>query len=345
MLATITKIIQFVAIDLTDSLISSIFFCSFSQYLSFVSSSAGIFSQMILLARLVLGESTLVLLLVHFGAMNCIQLLQGVLPAVGLGVYRSTAGSETYDAVYNALKLGYRHFDTAQIYRNEQDVGSAINQYLQDDSSVTRADIFITTKVWLNNFGYESCIESVEESLAKLQTPYIDLVLLHAPGDSATRADTWRALESLQEQGLIKDIGVSNFGIPHIEKLSNTWKVKPAVNQIELHPWLQRRELVKYCQDNGIVVEAYSPLAKATSLEDATLVRVANSINKTPAEVLIAWSLAKGFVTLPKSVNPTRQKTNLDAATLILSNEHIAELDTLEEYRTTGWDPVKDAPV
>jgi len=277
--------------------------------------------------------------------MSCIKLLQGVIPAVGLGVYKSESGPETYNAVYSALKLGYRHVDTAQVYQNEQDIGSAIAQYLQDDPMITRADIFITTKVWLDNFGYESCIESIEESLAKLQTPYIDLVLLHAPGDPSSRADTWRALESLQEQGFIKDIGVSNFGIPHIEKLSKTWKVKPAVNQIELHPWLQRRDLVKYCQDNGIVNEAYSPLAKATSLTDSTLVRVANSINRTPAEVLIAWSLAKGFVPLPKSVNPARQQTNLSAATLILSNEHIAELDTLDEYRTTGWDPVKDAPV
>ena len=277
--------------------------------------------------------------------MNCIQLLNGVIPNVGLGVYRSASGPETYNAVYSALQLGYRHVDTAQVYRNEQDVGSAIVQYLQDDPTITRADIFVTTKVWLNNFGYESCIKSVEESLVKLQTPYIDLVLLHAPGDSSSRADTWRALESLQEKGVVKDIGISNFGIPHIEKLSKTWKVKPAVNQIELHPWLQRRDLVKYCQDNGIILEAYSPLAKATALDDATLVRTANSLNKTPAEVLIAWSVAKGFVTLPKSVNPTRQQTNLDAATLLLSDDHIAALDALDEYRTTGWDPVKDAPV
>lgn len=277
--------------------------------------------------------------------MNCVQLWQGVIPTVGLGVYRSPPGPETYNAVYSALKLGYRHVDTAQVYQNEKDVGSAIAQYLQDDPMITRADIFITTKVWLSNFGSEACAKSVEQSLEKLQTPYIDLVLLHAPGDPSSRADTWRALERLQEKGFIKDIGVSNFGIPHIEKLSKTWKVKPAVNQIELHPWLQRHDLVKFCQDNGIVVEAYSPLAKATSLGDTTLVRIANSINKSPAEVLIAWSLAKGFVTLPKSINPTRQKINLDSVTLILSNENIAELDTLDEYRTTGWDPVKDAPV
>jgi len=143
----------------------------------------------------------------------------------------------------------------------------------------------------------------------------------------------------------VKDIGVSNFGIPHLEKLSNTWVIKPAVNQIELHPFLQREELVAYCKSNGIVLEAYSPLAKASRLADPVLVRISSAINKTPAEVLIAWSLAKGFVTLPKSVNPDRQKLNLEAASIILSSEHISQLDQLEAYMTTGWDPIKDAEV
>lgn len=254
--------------------------------------------------------------------------------------YKSTPGEETFTAVVTALRSGYRHVDTAQIYRNEGDVGRALKE-----SGVPRSEVFVTTKLWLDNWGHSKATAAVKESLAKLQTDYIDLMLLHAPGAPETRAETWKALEECKAQGLIRDIGVSNFGQPHLERLMETATVAPAVNQIELHPWLQRRELVAYCQKNNIVVEAYSPLAKANKLSDPTVGVVAHRVGASPAQVLLAWGLAKDAVVLPKSVKPERQRDNLAAAKVKLSDEDIAELDGLEEGLVTGWDPIKDAPV
>ena len=145
--------------------------------------------------------------------------------------------------------MGYRHIDTAQIYGNEADVGKAVR-----DSGIPRGEIFITTKLWLTNGGASKTRMAVQESIRKLQT-HIDLILLHAPGNAILRAETWAALESLYNEGIVNNIGVSNFGIPHLEKLKKTAKVMPSVNQIELHPWLQRTDLVTYCKDNGIVVQ------------------------------------------------------------------------------------------
>ena len=264
-----------------------------------------------------------------------------LIPAIGLGVYKSAPGEETYLAVLSALAMGYRHIDTAQIYNNEEDVGRALTE-----SKIPRSEVFVTTKLWLSNWGYDAAIEAVTKSLTKLETPYIDLILLHAPGPAETRAETWKALEDLQSQGKLRSIGVSNFGIPHLEKLATTARVLPSVNQIELHPWCQRTELTKYCKDNGIVVQANSPLAKDIKLEDPLVLEIAGRTNSTAAQVLISWSLAKGFVTLPKSVNPIRQKQNLDTPTVVsLGDDDVKILDTLEEYLITGWDPVLTAEV
>eukprot|EP01041_Mallomonas_annulata_P007103 gene7103-14448_t len=262
------------------------------------------------------------------------------IPCIGLGVYESTPGEECYTAVSHALRAGYRHVDTAQIYNNESDVGRAV-----EDSQIPRNEIFITTKLWLSNFGYEQAIDSVKISCAKLRSQYIDLLLLHAPGEPGLRAETWRALEDLQVSGVLKSIGVSNFGIPHLEKLAETAKIPPSINQIELHPWLQRPDLVQYCLCKGILVQAYSPLAKSTKLSDPVVCSIAESIGATTAQVLLAWSLAKGYVTLPKSVNPSRQISNLLSFTVTLNAEHMLALDNLNEDLVTGWDPIKTAPV
>ena len=269
-------------------------------------------------------------------------LLDGnVIPAVGLGVYRSAPGEETYAAVSNALSVGYRHIDTAQIYRNEGDVGRAVA-----DSGISRSEIFITTKLWLSNWGYQAALDAINESLRLLGTPYIDLLLLHAPGPADTRAETWRALEDSQIEGKLRSIGVSNFGIPHLEKLATTAKIIPAVNQIEIHPWCQRSDVTKYCHSKGIVVQAYSPLAKAIKLSDPVVCSIAKENCATPAQVLIMRSLSKGFVTLPKSVDPSRQAENLAASSIFnLTDENIRLLDTLEEYLVTGWDPILNAEV
>jgi diketogulonate reductase-like aldo/keto reductase len=264
-----------------------------------------------------------------------------VIPAIGLGVYKSAPGEETYAAVLSALSVGYRHIDTAQVYRNEGDVGRAI-----EDSNVPRAEIFVTTKLWLSNWGYDTATTAVNESLKLLRTTYIDLILLHAPGDADSRAETWKALEDMKTSGILKSIGVSNFGIPHLQKLEKTARTTPAVNQIEIHPWNQRIDVVKFCNDHGIVVQAYSPLAKAIKLSDPIVCSIAKRLDCTPAQILISWSLAKGFVTLPKSVNPLRQKQNLDTPNVVsLSKDDMIMLDSLEEYLVTGWDPILDATV
>jgi diketogulonate reductase-like aldo/keto reductase len=262
------------------------------------------------------------------------------IPAVGLGVYQSAPGEECYRAVLTGLQLGYRHIDTAQIYQNEADVGRAIV-----DSKVPRNEIFITTKLWIQNFGFEKALAAVDVSLAKLQTSYVNLLLLHAPGEPSVRAETWRALEQLQRSGKVRNIGVSNFGAAHLARLAETAEIQPAVNQIEVHPWLQRKELVQYCQRHGIVVQAYSPLAKAAKLGDPVVGGIAARLGITAAQVLIAWSLQKNLVTLPKSVHAERQALNLAAHDISLPEEDIAKLDTLEEYFTTGWDPIKTSAV
>ncbi|GMF57740.1 unnamed protein product [Phytophthora fragariaefolia] len=264
------------------------------------------------------------------------------IPAVALGVYQSAPGAETYDAVLTALRLGYRHIDTATVYRNESDVGKAIR-----DSGVPRQEVFVTSKVVAprGRWSYDDVAEGVRLSNRKLGLEYIDLYLLHAPFDSATRAEAWRALEDLHAEGVVRDIGVSNFGERHLQKLAHTWRVKPAVNQVELHPWLARADTVKYCEQHGIIMEAYSPLARAQKMYDRTLKQVASEVGATSAQVLIAWSLAKGFVTLPKSVTESRIKENLEAAKLELTSEQIEKLDGLDSYFVTAWDPIKQHAV
>ncbi|ETL92433.1 hypothetical protein L917_09253 [Phytophthora nicotianae] len=264
------------------------------------------------------------------------------IPSVALGVYQSAPGSETYDAVLAALKLGYRHIDTATVYRNESDVGKAIR-----DSGIPRNEIFVTSKIVASRtrWNYDEVVEGVRLSNRKLGLEYIDLYLLHAPFDSTTRAEAWKALEDMQTEGILRDIGVSNFGELHLQRLAETWRVKPAVNQVELHPWLARADTVKYCEEQGIIMEAYSPLARAQKMHDRTLKLIASEVGATSAQVLIAWSLAKGFVALPKSVTESRIKENLEAAKLELTSEQMEKLNGLDAYFVTAWDPIKDHAV
>lgn len=220
------------------------------------------------------------------------------IPVIGLGVYKMNPGVETYHSVRSALQFGYRHIDTAQGYQN---VGRAVR-----DSGIPRGKIFVTSKLFIDNWGYESALATTKASNETLGLGYIDLYLLHAPGDSTTRDESWRALEELQEQGILKDIGVSNFGEAHLEKLLKTAVVKPSVNQIELHPWLMCLALVKYCTEHGILLQAYAPLAGARKLEDPTVLEIANEVGATAAQVLMAFSVANGFIALPKSTNAER---------------------------------------
>ncbi|CAI5720019.1 hypothetical protein KXD40_004235 [Peronospora effusa] len=262
------------------------------------------------------------------------------MPLIGLGVYKAMPGEETYKAVLSSLRLGYRHIDTARLYENEADVGRAVR-----DSGIPRKELFITSKLREVHWGYGKAIEGARSSNDLIGCDYIDLFLLHQPFDPKLRADTWRALEDLQTEGVLRDIGVSNFGIPHLAKLAETWRIKPAVNQIELHPWLTRKLLVKYCQENDILLQAFSPLARVKKIEDPRLVEIAKEVQATPAQVLIAWDLAKNFTTLPKSVHEARQKENLEAVNVKLTPEQVARLDALNEDYFSATDHVSNSAV
>lgn len=262
------------------------------------------------------------------------------IPVIGLGAYMASDVSNTYSIVLSALKLGYRHIDTAQLYHNETEVGRAVR-----DSGIPRNEIFVTSKLFNTNWGYKQALATTKASNEKLGLGYIDLFLLHAPGDATTRAETWRALEDLHDQGMLKDIGVSNFSGAHIDKLMKTAKIKPAVNQIEVHPWLTRPETVQYCKDHDIIVEVYSPLVKALKMKDRTLLEVANEVDASPAQVLVAFSLANDIIPLPKSAHTKRQKDNLEAINLKLSPAQVARLAALDEYFVTDLDPIRDEEV
>ncbi|WIA19346.1 hypothetical protein OEZ85_003977 [Tetradesmus obliquus] len=270
------------------------------------------------------------------------------MPVLGLGVYRSEPGAATRAAVLSALQLGYRHIDTAQFYANEADCGEAVRAAA--DAGITRDQVWITSKIlpqtWSNpSTAFERTKAAVQQSLQRIGFPSIDLMLLHAPGPAEGRAEAWRALEEAQQQGLLRSIGVSNFGIGHLDKLASSASITPAVNQIELHPWLQWRELVQHCKGRGIVLQAYSPLAKASKLNDPTVAAIAQRRNKTPAQVLIRWSLQHGFVPLPKSVNAQRQAVNADVFDWQLTGNDMAALDGLEQDLVTGWDPIRSHEV
>ncbi|KAF4043295.1 Aldo/keto reductase family [Phytophthora infestans] len=198
------------------------------------------------------------------------------IPMIGLGVYQSEPGPETYNAILTSLKLGYRHIDTAEIYGNEEDVGRAVR-----DSGIPREEIFVTTKLFTTNWGYSKALAAGKASNDRLGIVYIYLYLLHAPGPPKERADTWRAVEDLREQETLRDIGVSNFNETLLATLRKTAHIKPAVNQ-----------------DNDIIMEAYSPLARATKMDDPALVSIADETGATPGQVLVAFGVANGFVTL-----------------------------------------------
>lgn len=271
-------------------------------------------------------------------ASGSVVLRNGVeIPRIGLGVYQAAAGESARKAVANALECGYRHIDTAAAYGNEEDVGEAVH-----GSGLPRDEIFVTTKVWNSDQGYETTLRAFETSRKKLGLEQIDLYLVHWPVQGK-RLDTWKALETLLADGRARAIGVSNFLPRHLDELAQSAKILPMVDQIEVSPFLQQRDTREWCRKNGIVVEAYSPLTKGRRLDHPVVVDVARETECDSAQVLIAWSLAGGMVTLPKSVNPERIRGNLAAGGLDLSQEAMRRLDGLEEGLVTGWDPRSQA--
>jgi methylglyoxal/glyoxal reductase len=267
---------------------------------------------------------------------STIELRPGVeIPRVGLGVFRAGSGTPTQNAVKWALQAGYRHIDTAAVYGNEVDVGIAIR-----DSGVPRDQVFVTTKLWNADQGYDETRRAFDHSFEALGLPYIDLYLMHWPVPDR-RLDSWRAMETLLEDGRCKAIGVSNFTEAHLEQLVANANVPPAVNQFELSPFLQQRELVHRCRELGIVVEAYSPLTRGQRLADRRLRMIADAVQRSPAQVLIRWAIQKDFVVLPKSATRERIEENAQVFDFRLSPELMARLDDLDENLRVAWDPTK----
>jgi methylglyoxal/glyoxal reductase len=267
-------------------------------------------------------------------AVTSLPLLTGArIPQVGLGVWQSPRGEVTSGAVREALRMGYRHVDTAAIYGNEADVGQGVR-----DGGVARGQVFVTTKLWNADQGYDAALRGFDASLARLGLEYVDLYLLHWPV-AGKRLDSWRALERLHQDGRARAIGVSNFLVPHLEELLAHAKVVPAVNQIELSPFLQRRDTVAFCEKHGIVVEAYSPLTHGKRLDDPTVVAVGKQAKRSPAQVLLRWGVQHGFVVLPKSTRAERIAENAALFDFSLDAAAMSKLDALEEGLVTGWDP------
>lgn len=259
------------------------------------------------------------------------------IPQVGLGVWQSPQGAPTQDAVRAAIELGYRHVDTARVYRNEPDVGTAVRA-----SGVPRSDLFITTKLWNDDQGYDSALRALDKSLERLGLDYVDLYLIHWPV-AGKRRDSWRALETAFADGKARAIGVSNFLVPHLDELFTYAKVIPHANQIELSPFLQRRDTRALCAKHQIVVEAYSPLTRGERLDHPTVVAIAKATGRTPAQVLLRWGIQQNVVVLPKSVHRERIAENAAVFDFTLSAEQMRELDGLEENLATGWDPATQA--
>lgn len=258
------------------------------------------------------------------------------IPQVALGVYKAPNGQETEDAVTAALDAGYRHIDSAARYANEEACGRAIRRWLEK-TGTPREEVFVCSKLWDSDHGYEATFNALCTSLDKFGLDYLDLYLIHSPADDADkRHESWRALETAQRLGKVKSIGVSNFGAAHIEKLIEETTVVPAVNQVEVHPFCQRQALVDLCEKHGIKIEAYSPLARGNKLEDRTIVAIAEKYNKTPAQILLNWSAARGNVVLPKSLTPSRIESNLDSFDFKLAEEDVQTINALEENYVTG---------
>lgn len=274
-----------------------------------------------------------------------ITLNNGVeMPAIGLGVYQ-TPPDETRNAVAAALETGYRHIDTAAAYGNEREVGEAVNT-----SAVSRAAIFLETKIWISDYGYDQTLHGFDKSASKLGVDQIDLLILHQalPTDFDRTLDAYWALEQLLADGRVRAIGVSNFMVEHLTKLLERAKVVPAVNQIEVHPYFQQREVQAFNAEHGIVTQAWSPIGGITfyregnhtsTLDDPAIVGIANGHAKSPAQVMLRWHLQQGRSAIPKSTKPHRIAENFDVFHFELSPVELSEIDALDTDQRGGPEP------
>jgi 2,5-diketo-D-gluconate reductase A len=256
------------------------------------------------------------------------------MPQLGFGVFQIPPG-ETQEKVEEALAAGYRHVDTAAAYRNEAGVGAAIAA-----GGVRRDDVFVTTKLWNSEQGYDSTLRAFEKSVERLGTGHVDLYLVHWPLPSRELfLDTWRAFERIKEEGGARSIGVSNFRVEDLERLEAEAEQRPTVNQIELHPRLQQAELRSWLADHDVATEAWSPLAQGDLLEDGTIETIAAHHERTPAQVILRWHLQVGNVVIPKSVTPERIRENFELFDFALSEDDMAAIERLDAGERVGPDP------
>lgn len=268
--------------------------------------------------------------------MNYVTLNNGVkMPQLGFGVWQVPDDQATA-AVAKALEVGYRSIDTAMIYRNEVGVGKAIKE-----SSIPREELFITTKVWNGDQGYENTLRAYDESLERLGLDYVDLYLIHWPTPKYDQyVDTYKALEKLYKDGRVKAIGVCNFEIEHLERLKNECEVVPVLNQIECHPYLSQNELKEYCAKNDIFVEAWSPLDQGgEALQDSVVQKIAETHQKSPAQIVLRWHLQNNSIVIPKSVTPSRIEENFNVFDIELSATEMAAINELNRNRRKGSHP------
>ncbi|WP_409304455.1 aldo/keto reductase [Peribacillus sp. SCS-155] len=255
------------------------------------------------------------------------------MPQLGFGVFKVQNGNETVESVKKALEAGYRSIDTAAIYKNEEGVGQAIRE-----SGIPREELFITSKVWNSDQGYESTLQAYEDSLKRLGLEYLDLYLIHWPV-KGKYIDTWRALEKLYKDGRVRSIGVSNFHVHHLEDLFENSEIKPVIDQVELHPRLAQLELREFCNNHGIKVEAWGPLGQGHLIDEPTLKHIASKHGKTTAQVLIRWHLQHEIVVIPKSVTPSRIEQNAEVFDFELSKDEMNQIDSLNLNERYGADP------
>lgn len=256
------------------------------------------------------------------------------IPQVGFGLWKVEDQTDFDNAFQAAVKAGYRHFDTAQAYSNEQMLGEALQK-----SELKREDVWITTKIAVQHFGHKKAKKTFGESLQKLQTDYVDLLLLHFPVP-VLRKSSWRALEELKAAGKAKSIGVSNYTTRHLEQMKSYAKEMPVVNQVELHVFLQQPELIEYCRKNNIVFEAYSPLAHAKAgANEPLLQELAKKYDKSFAQIMLRWLIQQDLVILPKSVTPNRIQENIDIFDFELDKQDMQKLAQLNKNLRTCWNP------
>jgi diketogulonate reductase-like aldo/keto reductase len=253
-------------------------------------------------------------------------------------MYQMGPGQVSVNSVLHALKAGYRHFDTAEYYKNELDIGEALKM-----ANIPRSEVFLTSKIFQTKDGRDVCKETLLKCLENIKSSYIDQYLIHAPQGGKV-LECYDTLLDLQKEGLIKSIGVSNFGVHHLEALKSSGRPLPAVNQIELHPWCRNDDIVEFCKKNNIAVVGYSPITKGLKLSDEVLNEISKIYIKSPAQILIKWSLQNGFITIPKSSTLSRIDENSNVFDFWINEQDMQTLNSLGANAkfVTGWDPTKN---